>query len=74
LTQSVFDPENYGFWKCVFNKSCSCLSNSGHECVIYMKKNQILIKMYLYLKCSVKGDLQQKYGFYATNIMTKMTL
>jgi len=36
LVQSVFDFENYGFWKCGFNKTCSYLWDIGHECIIYM--------------------------------------
>jgi hypothetical protein len=31
-----FDLENYGFWKCAFNKSCSCLYDKGHELIIYI--------------------------------------
>jgi hypothetical protein len=34
--KNVFDPENYGFWKCDFNKSCSYLCDKGHKCIIYM--------------------------------------
>ncbi len=34
--KSVFDLENYGFWKCGFNKSCSYICDRGHECIIYM--------------------------------------
>jgi hypothetical protein len=34
--KGVFDLENYEFSKCVFNKSCSCLCDRGHECIIYM--------------------------------------
>jgi hypothetical protein len=32
----AFDLENYGFWKCGLNKSCSYLCDKGHECIIYM--------------------------------------
>jgi hypothetical protein len=32
----AFDLENYGFWKCDFNKSFSYLCDRGHECIIYM--------------------------------------
>ncbi len=32
----AFDPNNYGFWKCAFNQSCSCLYDKGNECIIYM--------------------------------------
>ncbi len=32
----AFDLENYGFWKCDLNKSCSYLCDRGHECIIYM--------------------------------------
>ncbi len=32
----AFDPENYGFWKCDFNKSCSYICDRGHECIIHM--------------------------------------
>ncbi len=34
--RSAFDFENYGFWKCDFNKSCSYLCDRRHECIIYM--------------------------------------
>jgi hypothetical protein len=28
--RSVFDPKKYGFKKCAFNKSSSCLCDRGH--------------------------------------------
>jgi len=34
--KSVFDPENYGFWKCGFNKSCSDIYDRWYECIIDM--------------------------------------
>ncbi len=51
--KSVLNPENYGFWKCVSSKSCSCLCDRGHECIIYIISNQFGIKMYKYQKCNV---------------------
>ncbi len=56
--KSAFDFENYGFWKCDFNKSRSYICDNGHDCIIYMIWNQFVIKMYLYLKCSVKWGIQ----------------
>jgi hypothetical protein len=29
----TFDPKNYGFWKCGFNKCYSYLCNRRHECI-----------------------------------------
>jgi len=52
--KSVFDIENYEFWKCGFNKICSCLCDRRHECIIYMISSQFVVKIYLYLKCNVK--------------------
>ncbi len=47
--KSVFNLENYGFWKCDFNKICWYLCNKGHEFVI---------KIYLYLTWNVKLGIQ----------------
>jgi hypothetical protein len=54
----VFDPENFGFWKCGINKSCSYLCDKGHEYIIYIIRNQFVVKMYLYLTWSAKLDFQ----------------
>jgi hypothetical protein len=43
---------------CFFNKSCSCLCDRGHECIIYMILKHFVVKMYLCLKCNVKGGTQ----------------
>jgi hypothetical protein len=61
--KSVFDLENYGFWKCAFNIKCSYLCDRGYECIIYMIQNQFVVKIYLYLKCSVKWVGYLKYKF-----------
>jgi hypothetical protein len=34
--KNAFDPKNYGFKKCAFNKNYSCLCDKGHKCIIYM--------------------------------------
>jgi hypothetical protein len=39
-----------------------------------MIQNQFVVRIYLYLKYSVKGALKHKYGFYVINIMTKMII
>ncbi len=53
--KSVVDLENYGFWKCDFNKRNSYLCYRGHEDMI---ENQFVVKMYLYLTCSVKLNIR----------------
>jgi len=53
----VFDLKNYGFWKCGFNKSSSYICDRRHQCIIYMIWNQLVIKMYFYIKCSVKKGI-----------------
>jgi len=56
--KSLFDLENYGFWKCDFNKNCSYICNKGHEFITYMISNQFVVKMYLYVKCNVKCSIK----------------
>jgi hypothetical protein len=34
--QHVFDPENYGFWKCDLHKNYSYVCDERHECMIHM--------------------------------------
>jgi hypothetical protein len=53
----VFDLKNYGFWKCGSNKSNLYICDKGHQCIIYMIWNQLVVKMHLYLKCSVKEGI-----------------
>jgi hypothetical protein len=46
--KSAFGLENYGVWKCGFNKSCSYICDKGHECIIYISicsKNVFIYKM-----------------------------
>jgi len=35
--KGVFHFENYGFWKCGLNKTCSYLCDRGHECIICVR-------------------------------------
>jgi hypothetical protein len=53
LTMKIMDFENV-----FLTKHCSCLCDRGHECIIYMISNQFVVKMYLYLNCSVKRILE----------------
>jgi len=34
--KSGFEPKNCGIWKCDFNKNCSYICDTRHECIIYM--------------------------------------
>jgi hypothetical protein len=45
------------FENVALTKNCSYLCDRRHECIIYMKKNKILVKMYLYVTNIVKLDI-----------------
>jgi hypothetical protein len=57
--KNVFDPKNYGFWKCGNNKNYSYLCDKGHEHIIYMVRNWFVVNMYLHLTWNVKLDIQK---------------
>ncbi len=53
LTLKIMDFENVALTKVV-----QIYVNKGHEFIIYMISNQLVVKMYLYLKCNVKWGIQ----------------
>jgi hypothetical protein len=54
------------FKNVALTKNCSYLCDRRHECIIYMTKNQILVKMYIYLTNNVKLDIPNT-NFEVTN-------